>query len=126
MSLIDKDALDAPEITSKTEFTFSLVTPFLTSWYCFRYVQVSSDQGQDLLQEINHRIAMDREGTRPISDGSTFIFQGSLYQTLPCFGHMRNVNNINTVNGTQCTFIASEVRNLIHLHNSTNDNNEDL
>ena len=69
---------------------------------------------------------MDGEGIRLIVQGSTFMFQGSVYRTLPHFGHMRNVNTIDMVTRTQLTFVASEVRNFINLHNSTNDNNEDL
>ena len=107
-------------------FNFNSVTSFLTTRYYYRYVRVSSDRGQQLLREINQQIVMDREGCRPIAEGSTFMFQGGVYRTLPHFAHMRNMNTINMVTGTQRTFIASEVRNLINLHDSTNDNNEDL
>ena len=123
---VEEDALDAPEITNKIVFNFNSVTSFLTTRYYYRYVRVSSDRGQQLLREINQQIVMDGEGCRPIAEGSTFMFQGSVYRTLPHFAHMRNMNTINMVTGTQRTFIASEVRNLINLHNSTNDNNEDL
>ena len=61
-----------------------------------------------------------------IVDGSTFVFQGSVFRTLPHFSHMNKVNTVNMVNGVHRTFDANEVRNLIASHNTTNNNEEDL
>ena len=49
---LDEDYLDAPEIINKIVFNFNSVTSFLTARYYYKYVQVSSDQGQQLLCKI--------------------------------------------------------------------------
>ena len=42
------------------------------------------------------------------------------------FSHTNEVNTVNMVNGVHRTSDANEVRNLIALHNTTNDNKEYL
>ena len=120
ISAIDPNALDAPEISNKVIFIYNLVTSFVTIRYYYRYVRVGSARGQELLQTINHRLAVINEAIDIIAEGTTFHYQGSMYRTLPHFHHMAEVHTINMMDGSSHNFPPEQVRELIMAHNDTN------
>ena len=125
---VEPDALDAPEISNKIIFLYNSVTSFVTIRYYYRFIRVRSSRGQELLQSINHRLMIfDNNESSPIVEGSTFLFDGDIYRTLPHFTHMSMVNTENVVNGTLRDFEVDEVRELINNHNAHNiDDDDDL
>ena len=105
---------EAPEVKNKVVFTYNTVTLQLLIWYFYRFMRVDSDRGWSLLGAINHQLAtVGREDM--VMEQSTFMFQGSLYKTLPYLNRASEINCINLFdNGTERLFDVITVKDLIH------------
>ena len=123
----EENSEDAPEISNKVIFTYSVLTSMLTIRYYYRYIHVQSTRGKELLSKIHHRLANIDDGddiNSPIIEGSTFYHEGNLYRTLPHFAHMTEVGTVSLVDDTERSFLVSQVRELIARRNDHNNNND--
>ena len=88
-------------------------------------MRVDSERGRQLLNQINLRLFEEGEN-QAIAEGSTFLFQGAMYQTLVHFSHIPTMRVVNMMDNSEHIFPSGQVHELIFDHNMHNNDNESL